>query len=162
MSNGFATRVQLRLNSSPALTAALLCGHAVGAAAALCISLPMTARVAICAGVVASLVRALRVHALRRSSKSLVGLELDSSGCLRVRQAGDDRWRRAEIRQASVFRALIVLRLRGDDVPSGVVIPADSADAEALRRFRAALRMRNWEAREWCPARRGADRENRG
>jgi hypothetical protein len=87
-----------------------------------------------------SLYRAAGLHALRRLPGAVVELSLSGSNAWQLRRIGSG-WVAAELTGAFVHRALVTLTLRPvhGRWPLGVVLAADAADAEVLRRLRARL-----------------------
>jgi hypothetical protein len=90
--------------------------------------------------VIWSLYRTAGCHALRRLPEAVVELSLSGSNAWRVRQRGRG-WIPAELTGAFVHRGLVTLTLKlsGRRRPLGVVLFADAAEPDLLRRLRARL-----------------------
>ncbi len=132
----------LTLRPSRRLAVVLGAAHAVALLLLTLLPLDWWLMTALGALLLWSAMHAIHHHALRRGADSVNTLEFSGRAQLRVRTR-DGRWEDATVLGSSfVSVALIVLNLgiAGRRLPLHVVIPGDSADAEALRRLRVWLR----------------------
>jgi toxin CptA len=133
--------LRLALGRSRILLCALIAAHAGAAAAVLSASPGWPWSAAASAVLAASAVKVIRRHALRTGPDAVLSLELGGAGECRMLRA-DGGVRTCRVQDSSyVSPQLVVLHLRESPRRMHyVVLTADSAPAEPLRRLRTRLR----------------------
>jgi hypothetical protein len=136
--------LDVTLRSSPRLAAMLFAAHGVALAAAYLIDVPPWLQWALWLAICASLIRTLRVHALRLAPQACTALRLGNDGsCVLRTRSGRQIDGRLVMSGCAVSALLILLRVRPDSrerVVSLVLLP-DSADGESLRALRVLLKF---------------------
>jgi hypothetical protein len=136
--------LDLTIRSSPRLAAMLFAAHGAALAAAYLIDVPTWLQWALWLAICASLIRALRVHALRLAPHACTALRLGNDGsCVLRTRSGRQIDGRLLTSGCAVSALLVVLRVRPDSggrVVSLVLLP-DSADEESLRALRVLLKF---------------------
>jgi toxin CptA len=134
--------IRTRLKPSRLLTAVLTLVHCATAATVFPLDLGFEAKAALIATVLVSLAYALYRHAVLRSRRSIVELEIRDRENAAIRTRRED-WRGARILPTScVTPSLTVLNLRvgGGRFPQHVLLVSDNIDREDFRRIRVLLR----------------------
>ena len=132
------------IRSSTILTLVLAGVHAGAFGWVQACALPMGARMALWAAVLASLVGVLRDHGLRRGRRAIVGFRLDGSDLAAIRIAAGDEWRDVDWRVGCIASWGVGLAVR----PAGayrwenLFIVRDAIDGDVFRRLRARLKAR--------------------
>jgi toxin CptA len=134
--------VRVQLKRSRLLAVSLTLTHCAAAATVFPLDAGIQAKAALIASVIVSLVRVLYRHALLRSPRSVVELEIhdQEKAAIRTRRTA---WRDARILSTScVTPSLTVLNLRTEDTRPAqhVLLVRDNVDEEAFRRIRVLLR----------------------
>lgn len=119
----------------------LLAGSHAGAGALLwTLPWPGEVQLALTAGLMMSLIHALRRHALRQDPKAITGLEIDTDGdySLRTGQAG---WTACQYIESFQSEWLAIVRLKLDTRrwPLTVLLARDAVEPNAFRELRARL-----------------------
>lgn len=136
---------RIELGASRALAAVLVLLH--GGALVIAMSVPLNSptRVALIILVIASLYRALGLHALRRTGGAITAFMLRDDDTCAVRRRGWEEWRESRLldRWVHPWVTILIVREEGRRWTSSIVIPADAVAAEAFRRLRVRLRLRS-------------------
>lgn len=101
---------------------------------------PVGVRLALTAGLMVSLIHALRRHALRQDPKAITGLEIDTDGDYRLR-AGQGDWTACQYVESFQSEWLVLVRLKLDTQrwPLTVLLARDAVEPDAFRELRARL-----------------------
>lgn len=145
MSRKFDSKLILNIKDSPRLGVFLGAVHLGAAVMAAFSALAWPWRLVLWAALAASLVRAVRCHALRCVPGAVREIALDEHDGLSVRRNGDTATRRAQLcgRFLHPWLTILVVRPEGRRRACPVVIAADAVEGEAFRRLRARLALRN-------------------
>ena len=137
--------LHLKLGPSQGLALGLVAAHLAVIAVVWSSSLPLAWMLGAKLAVAVSLAWSTWSAALRRAEHSVIALEIDADGRVRALQR-DGEWveRRlgGETYVSPLLTIVILRKLEGRARRQTVVIPADSADADALRELRVWLRHR--------------------
>jgi toxin CptA len=138
----YGRMIRACLRPSRRIGAALAVCHVAAAAAAISLDVPLSIRTALALAVAASVVHSVCLHALLKTNRSVLAIEVKDRHTAAV-QGRDGAWRDARILGTSyVTAALTVLNLRiaGERLLRHVVIVPDNIDEREFRRIRVLLR----------------------
>ena len=134
--------IRIRLKPSRLLGVTLTVVHLAAAATVFPLDSPVATKVVLIGVIVASLAHALRRHALLRSLRSILDLEVHDREHAAIRDRTRD-WRDARILCTScVTPSLTVLNMKvdGSRLAQHVLLVRDNIDAEDYRKIRVLLR----------------------
>jgi len=134
--------VHASVRSSRIIASVLLIVHTGAAAILIPLDLPLWWKTAVGAAIAASLLHSICQHALRRTRRGVVAIEVRDQ-CAAAIAGRDGSWRDARILGStwvSPWLTVLNLKVHGERFATHVVLVADSIDREDFRKLRVLLR----------------------